>query len=80
MKHWTFVLPEAGAIKRYGDDQLLRLDRIAELKRQAEEYQKEFEEAELKIQTVALKHWTAEEIDQAKERVKETSSPLKLAV
>lgn len=68
MKHWTEFLPEAGAIRRLGSDQVMLSCRIAAVGLQLNELKRQYAENESGILEQALKDWSAEEIEEAKRK------------
>ncbi|MDX9806909.1 MAG: hypothetical protein RBT87_13860 [bacterium] len=65
MKHWTEFLPEAGAIRRLGNDQVMLSDRIDYACLQLKELKRQYAENESRILGLALNDWSAEEIEEA---------------
>lgn len=70
MKHWTEFLPEAGAIRRLGNDQVMLSDRIDYACLQLKELNRQYAENESGILEQALKDWSAEEIEEAKRKAR----------
>lgn len=67
-KHWTRYLPEAGTIYRhYG--QKIESDklRIARMRKELEAAELELWQFEKETEEIALKDWTPEEIEEAKQ-------------
>jgi hypothetical protein len=70
MKHWTEFLPEAGAIRRLGNDQVMLSGRIDYTCLQLKELKRQYAENESGIVELALNDWSAEEIEEAKRKAK----------
>ncbi len=68
MKHWTEFLPESGAIRRLGNDQVMLSGRIDDACLQLNELKRQYAENESGILEQALKDWSAEEIEEAKHK------------
>jgi hypothetical protein len=70
MKHWTEFLPEAGAIRRHGNDQVILSGRIVDACIQLKELKRQYGENESGILEQALNDWFAEEIEEAKRKAR----------
>ena len=70
MKHWTEFLPEAGAIRRLGNDQVMLSDRIADASLKLRQLKQQYSENESGIMELALKDWSADEIEEAKRKAR----------
>lgn len=68
MKHWTEFLPEAGAICRLGNDQVILSVRIADASLKLRELKRQYTENESGIMEQALKDWSVDEIEEAKRK------------
>ena len=68
MKHWTEFLPEAGAIRRLGNDQVMLSGKINYACSQLKELKRQYAENESGILEQALNDWSAEEIEEAKHK------------
>ena len=68
MKHWTEFLPEAGAIRRLGNDQVMLSGKIDYACSQLKELKRQYAENESRILGLALKDWSADEIEEAKRK------------
>jgi len=70
MKHWTEFLPEAGAIRRLGNDQMMLSGKIDYACIQLKELKRQYAENESGILEQALKDWSGEEIEEAKRKAR----------
>ncbi|MGV8137289.1 MAG: hypothetical protein AB2L20_18900 [Mangrovibacterium sp.] len=70
MKHWTEFLPEAVAIRRLGNDQMMLSERIDYACIQLKELKRQYAENESRILGLALNDWSAEEIEEAKRKAR----------
>ncbi|MDD4191875.1 MAG: hypothetical protein PHI28_11125 [Mangrovibacterium sp.] len=70
MKHWTEFLPEAGAIRRLGNDQMMLSDRIADASLKLRGLKRQFAENEFRIMDQALKDWSVDEIEEAQRKAR----------
>ena len=73
-KHWTAYLPEAGRIKRKGDD-ILHLNRsLAQAKLAVKDLKRTIADQEEEAFNMARPDWTIEEITEAKIKAKQNRS------
>ena len=70
MKHWTEFLPEADAIRRHGNDQVMLSDRIDYACLQLKELKRQYAKNESRIMRLALNYWSAEEIEEARRKAR----------
>jgi len=70
-KHWTAYLPEAGRIKRKGDD-ILYLHRLLVLaKKEVQQISRKIADMEDEAFQMARTDWSIEEITEAKQKAKQ---------
>lgn len=73
-KHWTAYLPEAGRIKRKGDD-MLYLHRLLVLaKKEVQQLSRKIADMEDEALRMAKTDWSIEEITEAKQKAKQRMS------
>jgi len=70
MKHWTEFLPESGAIRRLGNDQVMLSGKIDYACSQLKELKRQYAENESRIMDQALNDWSSDEIEEAKRKAR----------
>ena len=70
-KHWTAYLPEAGRIKRKGDDILYLHRLLTQAKAEVQQLNRKIAELEYETFQMAKVDWSIEEIAEAKQKAKQ---------
>jgi len=70
-KHWTAYLPEAGRIKRKGDDIQYQHRLLVQAKTEVQQLTRKIAELEDEVFHMAKMDWSIEEITEAKQKAKQ---------
>jgi len=70
-KHWTAYLPEAGRIKRKGDDIQYQHRLLGRAKTEVQQLTRKISELEAEAFQMARTDWSIEEITEAKQKAKQ---------
>jgi len=70
-KHWTAYLPEAGRIKRKGDDIQYQQRLLVQARKEVQQLNREIADLEAEAFQMARTDWSIEEITEAKQKAKQ---------
>ena len=70
-KHWTVYLPEAGRIKKKGEDILYLHRLLAQAKAEVQQLNRKIADLEDEAFQMAKEDWSIEEITEAKQKAKQ---------
>ena len=70
-KHWTAYLPEAGRIKRKGDDIQYQHRLLVQAKTEVQQLTRKIADMEDEVFHMAKMDWSIEEITEAKQKAKQ---------
>jgi len=73
-KHWTAYLPEAGRIKRKGEDILYLHRLLVQAKTEVQQLTRKFADLEDETFRMAKTDWSIEEIAEARQKSKQKST------
>jgi len=70
-KHWTAYLPEAGRIKRKGDDIQYQHRLLVQAKTEVQQLTRKIADMEDEVFHIAKMDWSIEEVTEAKQKAKQ---------